>query len=502
MLKIFSFTVLLAVLPLGEVSARVIYGEEHRVEVSEATKLQQKLASAAATLIAESKLSFDRPGFVQVAQETMSEWLSSPDKSKSEIHFSSPKFSNNKKIVNFCEDERFTDQPNAGLCSGFLIAPDLIVTAGHCTEEENFCSGFRWIFGYELNPETKKAGIDVKAEDVYKCKKVISNALQVSVRLDYAIVQLDRPVTNREPLEFRFEGKVEDNTPLVIIGSPSGLPLKVAAGANVRSNQQPSFFSANLDSFQGNSGSAVFDAFTGLVEGILVQGESDFNFNPTLGCVESNKCANDGCRGEDVSRMTTIPEVAVKSMLNRAARSGDMESLNKILKLNFWVDFYGKDGVSALMSAVVGGKNNAARALIARGAQVNLQDAKGNSPLHYNANQLNENTRDVLNTLIESKANIELKNKKGETPLSKAAVSLNLIGAKLLIAKGAQKNTRNLNGETVLFAFARQRNAKAVKELMALGVDAKIKNNDGLTVFDLRDNNGQRFIRKTLFGIR
>lgn len=468
--------------------ARVIYGEDHRIEVSEATAFQQKLAASAATMISENEMTRTpaRPGLVQFNQKTLQDWLESQGQEKSERKlFSSKVVDASAAGMKFCEGERFIQQPNPGMCSGFLIAPDLIMTAGHCVEIPTFCSEYRWVFGFQVNPETKKAGVDIKEEDIYKCKKVVSNALQNSLGLDYAVVQLDRAVTGREPLEMRIDDKVPSLAGLVVIGSPSGLPLKVAAGANVRKNDHPMFFNANLDTFQGNSGSAVFNAETGMIEGILVRGEEDFVPNQAQMCIEANKCANDKCRGEDVTRLTAIPEVGVRSAFNRAATSDDMVTLERILKLNLWVDFYGKDGVSALMNAVSAGKNKAAEALIAKGADVNLKDAKGNSSVHYLAKNLNTKIEEVLKTLLRSNANLEARNNLGETALGKAAASLNLIGAKILIANGANKNAVNANGETILFAFARKGDAGAVKELIALGVDANVKNTAGVTVSDI-----------------
>ncbi len=74
---------------------------------------------------------------------------------------------------------------------------------------------------------------------------------------------------------------------LVVIGRPSGLPTKVADGAQVRSVNDV-FLVANLDTYGGNSGSAVFNAVTGVVEGILVRGDTDYVYNAQLGCRVSN----------------------------------------------------------------------------------------------------------------------------------------------------------------------------------------------------------------------
>lgn len=486
--KSFQLAVLSGVLLSQAAHARVIYGEDHRMEVSDATAFQQKLAASAATMISENEMTRDalKPGLVQLTQKSLKEWLESQGEEKAETKLFSPKVVEAAAAgMKFCDGERFIEQPNPGMCSGFLIAPDLIMTAGHCADIPTFCSEYRWVFGFQVNPETKKAGVDIKEEDIYKCKKVVSATLSNPLGLDYAVVQLDRAVTGREPLEMRIDDKVATATGLVVIGSPSGLPLKVAAGANVRKNDHPMYFSANLDTFQGNSGSAVFNAETGVVEGILVRGEEDFIPNQGKMCIEANKCANEKCRGEDVTRLTAIPEVGVRSALNRAALSGDMVNLERILKLNLWVDFYGKDGVTALMNAVSAGKNKAVEALIKKGADVNLKDAKGNTSLHYLAKNLNTKIEDVLKNLLLAKVNLEEKNNLGETALGKAAASLNLIGAKLLIASGANKNAVNGSGETILFAFARKGDVNAVKELIALGVDASVKNTAGISVSDI-----------------
>jgi hypothetical protein len=77
----------------------------------------------------------------------------------------------------------------------------------------------------------------------------------------------------------------------------------VAGGASVRRHDN-GFFIANLDTYGGNSGSAVFNEKTGEVEGILVRGETDFIYKGS--CRVSNVCTDTGCRGEDVTRMSEL----------------------------------------------------------------------------------------------------------------------------------------------------------------------------------------------------
>jgi hypothetical protein len=50
----------------------------------------------------------------------------------------------------------------------------------------------------------------------------------------------------------------------------------------------------------------VFNQATGDVEGILVRGDTDFVFNGE--CRISNVCSTNGCRGEDVTRVSQFAE--------------------------------------------------------------------------------------------------------------------------------------------------------------------------------------------------
>lgn len=450
----------------------VIYGEDNRQEVFDASEAHQLLAKSTATMIGEDKMTRDpaKPGLVQFDQHTLKDWLEGGDKSESEKLFSPSVQKAAAEGVSFCDGTRFIEQANPAMCSGFLIAPDLIVTAGHCVELENFCQNYRWVFDFKLDKDTKLAGVDVKEENIYKCKRVVSSTLSGILNLDYGVIQLDRPVLGRAPLEIRNDLKVTEKQSLVVIGNPSGLPTKVAPGAAVRSNVHPNYFSANLDTFQGNSGSAVFNADTGVVEGILVRGEEDFVPNYEKRCIEPKLCANDECRGEDVTRMTTIPEVGMQKVLNAAATSGNVLEMKKILKTNLWIDFYTKDGQSALIKASAVAQALAMTELLSRGAEVNLQDANGNSSLHVLSLVLTAKNASALKALTDAKINLELRNAEGETALLTAGKKLNLAGVKLLIAAGADKDVTDLKGEGLLAAFIRQGDKKAIKELTALGV--------------------------------
>jgi hypothetical protein len=204
---------------------------------------------------------------------------------------------------NLCPEEPFREQDTAAFCSGFLVAPDIVVTAGHCMMKDENCPGNSFVFGYSYltaqAPPTK-----VSANDVYTCKELI-RSVSIKNGADYAIVRLDRPVVGRKPLEIRRSGSIQKGEDLTLIGHPAGLPTKVADGAKVRSTKPSGYFVATTDSYGGNSGSAVFNSKTRQVEGILVRGETDF-FTTSHGCAISITCGENDCRGEDITRISEI----------------------------------------------------------------------------------------------------------------------------------------------------------------------------------------------------
>jgi hypothetical protein len=203
-----------------------------------------------------------------------------------------------------CKEEPFYDQVTAAFCSGSLVAPDIIMTAGHCVTSQDACTGVKFVFGFAVK-EKGKMPLTVPSKDVYGCKQLLGRE-QINDGADWALVKLDRPVTGHAPLKLNLAGTIVNKTPIVVIGHPAGLPTKIAGGSEVRDASKNGYFVANLDTYGGNSGSAVFNAKTGLVEGILVRGENDYVYRG--GCRVSNVCSSDGCRGEDVTKISSVSD--------------------------------------------------------------------------------------------------------------------------------------------------------------------------------------------------
>ena len=201
-----------------------------------------------------------------------------------------------------CQEDRYGRQISVADCSGFLIADDLLVTAGHCmsseySSPEDYCRWSYWVFDYYATvdnsdikyTEIYDADYDywdlfadkvIKRSSVYSCKEVLVSSFTPNIPLerphfDFAVVRLDRPVGDRRPLvvgnNFLTEGD-----PVMAIGYPLGLPAKVAINAQVKNLDNPTTFATDLDAFQNNSGSAVLNANTMAVEGIIIRGLPDY----------------------------------------------------------------------------------------------------------------------------------------------------------------------------------------------------------------------------------
>lgn len=222
------------------------------------------------------------------------------------------KGTNYRQEYHLCPGEKFLDQDVAPYCSGALVAPDIILTAGHCMEDVVQCEDSYFAFDFHMRSRTQLPK-ELPANSVYLCKKILYTTSGKS-GLDFALVQLDRPVADRNPLPIRQTGNMATGEPLMLIGHPLGLPQKIADGAKIRS-VSPKSFLANLDAYYNNSGSPVFSTKTYEIVGVLVEGEEDFVTQDS--CVMSKECLDNGCQGEKVTRVEPILKHLVRTPSKR-----------------------------------------------------------------------------------------------------------------------------------------------------------------------------------------
>lgn len=205
---------------------------------------------------------------------------------------------------NLCSDEPYSNQPSLGFCSGSLIAPDLVLTAGHCLTNFDDCQQTAFIFDYSIRApgDLLSTAPTFSRQNVYQCAKLIYRANSNSA--DFAVVRLDRPVEGRVPLRLTST-PIVPNSQVFMLGYPMGIPLKLADDAVIRSVSRNIFYT-NLDAYGGNSGSPVFLRETNEVIGILTAGENDTVFDDSRQCYRTQRCTEDGCRGETVMKVSVL----------------------------------------------------------------------------------------------------------------------------------------------------------------------------------------------------
>ena len=184
------------------------------------------------------------------------------------------------------------------------------------------------------------------------------------------------------------------------------------------------------------------------------------------------------------SNSKVLPPKPPSDPFYRAVYRGKLEKVESFLK----------KGVSQEKKNTALGKVNinnekTFNLLIKYGADVNSKDKEGNTPLH-----LKRNSKGIVKLLIENGADVNVKNNEGNTPLhllklSKISCSPFIKdkeyfdfywngSAKLLIDNGADVNARNNKSETPLFYV---KDLEFAKLLIKYGADVNARNNDGET---------------------
>jgi hypothetical protein len=230
-----------------------IYGQDDRRELFEVDDPELRLLGerSVVAMVAQTALR-EGPGTIRLEGSTLGE------------------------RVQLCEGERFREQLSVVKCTGVLIGPDLVLTAGHCLDRLP-CAAMRVVQGFWYSgPDALN---HLSPESVYRCAEVLATRVDpptAARQRDYAWIRLDRRGVPAEALALAVHQSMKKGELVTTIGHPSGLPAKTATGlVSEPRDSNGDFFLTALDTFHGNSGSPVFDSGRRLV-GILARGEEDY----------------------------------------------------------------------------------------------------------------------------------------------------------------------------------------------------------------------------------
>src|SRR6266550_8655568 len=104
---------------------RVVYGVDNRQDLYKVTNIKvRKAAQAVVALVEKRDLVADGHG----------SW-----------RLKTTKYQEDYKL---CSSEAFSSQPLGCFCSGFLVRPDVVATAGHCVKSDADLAHGRFVFGF------------------------------------------------------------------------------------------------------------------------------------------------------------------------------------------------------------------------------------------------------------------------------------------------------------------------------------------------------------------
>ncbi|MGH0157326.1 UNVERIFIED_CONTAM: hypothetical protein FKN15_069826 [Acipenser sinensis] len=171
---------------------------------------------------------------------------------------------------------------------------------------------------------------------------------------------------------------------------------------------------------------------------------------------------------------------------------GSFRDVQNILKGNINVNYCDQEGLTPFHFAAFGGSKEVLNIFLQKKPEaLNCQKPmEGYTPLHLAASQKSEA---ICCKLLESGANVELKNKRGDTCLHLAAESAALSICQRLVEKEASLQAKNKNAETVIFSALRGAGANTgadytkliswlIEENSTLLLN---RNKDGLTALDV-----------------
>jgi ankyrin repeat protein len=175
-----------------------------------------------------------------------------------------------------------------------------------------------------------------------------------------------------------------------------------------------------------------------------------------------------------------------KTTLDKAISNHRQRVADVLLTENINISIKDETGKTALMTAVQTENLDILKKLTTS-ETVNTQDNYGWSALHFISYRLSKKENllqnEIVDFLIQSGANVNLQNRKGFTPLHLAIKNSALYTSQALIDNGADITLKDKNGQTPLMHAVREGNISLIKNIIVLPQNLDAKDNNGWTAF-------------------
>lgn len=176
-----------------------------------------------------------------------------------------------------------------------------------------------------------------------------------------------------------------------------------------------------------------------------------------------------------------LPDNSGNTPLIYAAQHGYVNHINTLLANGANPDYRNPEtGISALSIAAAAGNSNMIRALGKNGkANLNISDLQGRTPIFY---AIEQDKMDGVRALIILGADINVQDFEGETPLMLALKKKNIDCANLLLKqKNINVNLKDNAGNTAANYAAKLASIAPAQKLVAANVDLSVADSDGNT---------------------
>ncbi len=172
--------------------------------------------------------------------------------------------------------------------------------------------------------------------------------------------------------------------------------------------------------------------------------------------------------------------------LLKAAKKGDVKGIENALAKGANINATANNGSTALRLATVANEIEAVRLLLESGADPNIQNISGYTPLSRAAGQ---GFQEILALLLaDGRTALDTQDNRGDTALRTAVINRETRSVGLLLEKGANPDIQNDEGKTALTRAVAQGYNEIVKLLLESDANTGLKDHQGWAAIDYARN--------------